>query len=232
MIWTREEPRPRRPTHTRAEIARAAVEIADGEGFEAVSMRRVASHLGAGTMTLYHYVRNKDELITLMVDAVMGELVIPDEELAEDWREALVQLATRSRNAFFAHRWTLDRLDDAGYPGPNAMRHFEQSLRAVASLRVDDALAFELILQVDDYVFGFALRELQERDEDGEEWPPEVIGFLQSALDSGEYPTISRFLGDDVAAGLKRTAAFFTAEDRFERGLKRLLDGFEAELNA
>ena len=72
LIWLREEPRGRRASHTRAEIARAAVEIADGEGFDAVSMRRVARQLGAGTMTLYHYVRNKDELITLMADEVMA----------------------------------------------------------------------------------------------------------------------------------------------------------------
>ena len=92
-------------------------------------MRRVARQLGAGTMTLYHYVRNKDELITLMADEVMGELLIPDDELADGWREALIQLANRSRNVFLAHRWTLDHFGDVS-PGPNGMRHFEQSLHA------------------------------------------------------------------------------------------------------
>ena len=81
MVWFRQEPASRRPAHTRADIARAAIEIADSEGFDAVSMRRVAQRLGAGTMTLYHYVRNKDELITLMSDAVMAEVVVPEGEL-------------------------------------------------------------------------------------------------------------------------------------------------------
>jgi AcrR family transcriptional regulator len=58
LIWLREEPNARRPSHTRAEIAAAALAIADAEGFDAVSMRRVAEKLGAGTMTLYHYVAN------------------------------------------------------------------------------------------------------------------------------------------------------------------------------
>lgn len=230
LIWLREEPKARRPSHTRAEIARAAVEIADRDGFDAVSMRRVASHLGAGTMTLYHYVRNKDELVALMADEVMSELLVPDDELAEDWRQAVTQIATRTRNVFIAHRWALDRLGDDAYPGPNGMRHFEQSLRAVASLGLDDSLTFELIGQVDDYVFGHALRELQEQAENERGWPPEVVEYLQSQLDSGEYPLIRRYLGDDAQAGIDRVVAMFSEEGRFERGLKRLLDGIEAEL--
>ena len=63
--------------------------IADAEGFDAVSMRRIATELDAGTMTLYHYVRTKDELLTLVIDAVMGEVVIPDDEpMPDDWRAA------------------------------------------------------------------------------------------------------------------------------------------------
>jgi AcrR family transcriptional regulator len=229
LIWLREEPRSRRPSHSRAEIARAALQIADSEGFDAVSMRRVASQLGAGTMTIYHYVRNKKELITLMVDAVMAEILVPDDELAEDWRVALTQVAIRSRDAFIAHRWTLDRLDD-NYPGPNGMRHFEQSLRAVASLDLPKEHIFELIGQVDDYVFGYALRELQERDENERGWPPGVVEFLQRELDSGDYPLIRESLGGDARAGIANALELLANEGRFERGLNRLLDGFEAEL--
>ena len=54
--------------------------IADTEGFDAVSMRRIAAELDVGTMTLYHYVRTKDELLSLVVDAVMGEVVVPTTE--------------------------------------------------------------------------------------------------------------------------------------------------------
>src|SRR5437868_14542051 len=111
-------------------------------------MRRVAHQLGAGTMTLYHYVRNKDELITLMVDAVMGEVLVPEDELAAEWRLALTQIALRSRDAFRRHRWTLDRLGD-GRPGPNGMRHFEQSLQAVSGADLSDEEKFELIGLVD-----------------------------------------------------------------------------------
>ncbi|HVO54523.1 MAG TPA: TetR/AcrR family transcriptional regulator C-terminal domain-containing protein [Solirubrobacterales bacterium] len=229
LIWLREEPSARRPSHTRPEIARAAIEIADEEGFDAVSMRRVAQRLGAGTMTLYHYVRNKDELIMLMVDEMMGEILIPDDQLAEGWRQALTQIATRSRDAFIAHRWVLDGIE-GGEIGPNAMRHFEQSLQAVASLDLDQTLVFEVIGQVDDYVFGYALRELQERQENERGWSPDVVAFLQRELDTGEYPLIRQYLGEDASAGIERVLELFSGKGRFERGLKRLLDGIEADL--
>src|SRR5215467_13563766 len=92
-IWTTPEPGARRAGHTRDEIARVAIVIADEEGFEAVSMRSVARALGSGTMTLYHYVRDKDDLVALMDDALMAEVLVPDDEFPEDWRDALTAIA-------------------------------------------------------------------------------------------------------------------------------------------
>jgi AcrR family transcriptional regulator len=229
LIWFRQEPASRRPAHTRADIARAAVEIADAEGFDAVSMRRVAQRLGAGTMTLYHYVRNKDELITLMSDAVMSEVLVPDEELADDWRTAVTQIATRTRNTFAAHHWIFERMGD-GRPGPSGMRHFEQSLRAVAPLGLGRNETFELIGLIDDYVFGYSLREVQERKEHERGWPPEVLDFFRRELASGNYPLINDFFGEDIDSSFEAIFEFLSQPGRFERGLNRLLDGIEANL--
>jgi AcrR family transcriptional regulator len=229
LVWFREEPAPRRASHTRADIARAALEIADSEGFEAVSMRRVAQRLGAGTMTLYHYVRNKDELIMLMSDAVMAEVVVPEGELSDDWRTALTQIANRSHDAFSAHHWVFQKMGDDGVPGPNGMRHFEQSLRAVAGLGLGRDHTFEVIGQVDDYVFGYSLRELQEAEEQERGWSPEVIDFFRRELATGAYPLIEDFFGEDFEASFEEAMEFMADEGRFARGLARLLDGIEAE---
>jgi AcrR family transcriptional regulator len=231
MIWFRHEPASRRPAHTRADIARAAIEIADSEGFDAVSMRRVAQRLGAGTMTLYHYVRNKDELITLMSDSVMGEVVVPEGELADDWRTALTQIAGRTRKAFATHHWIFERMGD-GRPGPNGMRHFEQSLHAVAPLGLSRNETFEMIGLIDDFVFGYSLREVQEREEHERGWPPEVLDFFKRELGSGKYPQISEFFGDDIDSSFDAVFEFLSQPGRFERGLERLLDGIEAEILA
>ncbi len=231
MVWFRQEPASRRPSHTRADIARAAMEIADSEGFDAVSMRRVAQRLGAGTMTLYHYVRNKDELITLMSDAVMAEVLVPDDELADDWRTALTQIATQTRKVFATHHWIFERLGD-GRPGPSGLRHFEQSLKAVAPLGLDRNETFELIGQIDDYVFGYSLREIQEMEEHERGWPAEVLDFFKRELASGQYPRINAFFGDDIDSSFDAVFEFLSQPGRFERGLNRLLDGIEAELKS
>jgi AcrR family transcriptional regulator len=229
MIWLREEPGTRRPAHTRAKITAAALAIADAEGFEAVSMRRVAEQLGAGTMTLYHYVRSKDELVNLMVDAVAGEALVPEDELASDWREAMRQIALRVREAYRRHRWALDRLDD-GRPTPNGLRGFEQALAALANLEISAEAKFELITLVEDYVYGFALREAREIAEQEQGWPAEVLEFLERQLDRDEFPQVWSFLGDDIESGFDRFGELFLGEGRFERGLERLLDGIEAGL--
>jgi AcrR family transcriptional regulator len=230
LIWFRQEPASRKPAHTRADIARAALEIADSHGFDAVSMRRVAERLGAGTMTLYHYVRNKEELVALMSDAVMAEVVVPEGELSDDWREALTQIANRSHEAFRAHRWVFQKMSDDGVPGPNGMRHFEQSLQAVAGLGLDREQTFEVITQVDDYVFGYSLREVQEAEEHKDGWSPALFDFFKRELASGDYPVTTEFFGDDdFETTFNQAMDLIADEDRFHRGLKRLLDGIEAE---
>ncbi|HKZ15659.1 MAG TPA: TetR/AcrR family transcriptional regulator [Solirubrobacterales bacterium] len=230
LIWFRQEPASRRPAHTRADIARAALEIADSEGFEAVSMRRVAQRLGAGTMTLYHYVRNKEELVALMSDAVMAEVVVPEGELSDEWRTALTEIANRSHDAFKAHHWVFQKINDDGVPGPNGMRHFEQSLQAVAGLDLDREQTFEVIGQVDDYVFGYSLREVQEAKEQEHGWSPAVIDFFKRELATGDYPLIAEFFGDeDFETTFNEAMELLAGASRFNRGLKRLLDGIEAD---
>jgi AcrR family transcriptional regulator len=233
-IWERPEPGSRRPRHTREQIANAALAIADSEGFEAVSMRRVARELGAGTMTLYHYIRTKDELIDLMHDAIMGEVLVPAGELPETWREAMGLLARKSLEAFVRHPWALQALDGAR-GGPNGMRHFEQSLAAVASLDIDVRAKLELIAIVDDFVFGFVFRSgaLAAAFDAAahEEAIEELLPHFQAQIHSGEYPNIEALFGDgDVRETWQLVVDTMMSERRFELGLERLLDGIAAGL--
>ena len=111
------------------------------------------------------------------------------------------------------------------------MRHFEQSLQAVAGLGLDREHTFEVIGQIDDYVFGYALREIQEREEHERGWPAEVIEFFSRELATGRYPMTSAFFGERISARASiASSGSWPKEDRFDRGLARLLDGIEAEL--
>jgi len=233
-IWSRPEPGERKPAHTRERIAETALRIADEEGYEAVTMRRVAAELGAGTMTLYHYVRNKDELTALMDDAIMGELLVPEDELAEGWREGMAQIARRSYEAFSRHPWVFDAPDDDGGGGPNALRHVEQSLQVAARTGLDFAGMFDLVGLVDDYVFGHAMRARATGAQQGaDEWQERLgglIAYLDSQLGSGEFPVLAAWAGDDVRGAFEKVGAMSTDPERFERGLQSVLDGIEAGL--
>ena len=234
-IWARPGPGERRPAHTREQIAAVAMRIADAEGTDAVTMRRVAAELGAGTMTLYHYVANKQELLALMDDAMMGELLVPDDELADDWREGLAQIARRSYAVFKRHPWLVEHLgdeDDPGPGGPNAMRHFEQSLKVAARAGLDLEGRLELVGLVDDYVFGHVLRarEMTRDVEQEEGHVAAMLEYVEAQLATGDYPHIAQMAGDDIRASFERLATVGAAEGRFERGLQRLLDGIELDL--
>jgi AcrR family transcriptional regulator len=233
-IWTRPEPGERRPAYTREQIAETAIAIADAEGFEAVSMRRIASELGAGTMTLYYYVRTKDELIALMDDAIMGELIIPDDELPGGWREGVAEIARRTHGLFLKHPWSLESLRNAE-GGPNGLKHVEQSLAVAARTGLPAEQLFELTALVDDYVFGHIVRTAEVRRSMGDEEAAmrrmeALIGYFEALMETGEYPTVEAAIGGDVRTGFARVAAVANDEGRFERGLQILLDGIALEL--
>jgi AcrR family transcriptional regulator len=234
-IWASPEPGTRRPRFSREQIAAVALAIADAEGFEAVSMRRVATELGAGTMTLYHYVRTKDDLTALMGDAIIGEFLVPDEELGSTWRERLTAIAHQSRSALLAHPWANDAIKGS-QSGPNTLRHFEQSLKAVSDLGLNNSEQMELITTLDDFVIGSVIRHLQAVSDSSAISPngyQTMFEYIEKQLKTGNFPEITRFFGDeDVTAGFMRLGRIFTDVERFDRGLKQLLDGIEIWLDS
>lgn len=228
-VWTRGDQNARKPRFSRDDIAAAAIRIADSEGFEAVSMRRIAAELDAGTMTLYHYVRTKNELLTLVTDALMGEIALPaGTQLPADWRSAITLIAHRTRDAIRRHPWVLDINDDPQL-GPNGVRHFDQTMQAVASLDVDFQTRIDLQTAVDEYVFGFCLQERNNNaGDDGGGLPPPMEAYLGQLLASGDYPALGALQAQHGLRGAWRKVAGAMRDDgRFDRNLSRLLDGFE-----
>jgi AcrR family transcriptional regulator len=223
-IWTRPAPGARQPRLTREEIAAAALRIADAEGIDAVSMRRVATALEAGTMSLYYYVQSKDELLDLMNDAMVGEVLVPEGELPQDWRAALTAIAMRSLAAFNSHPWAIHA--PPATPGPNTMRHIDQSLAAVAGLGLDLGTRFEIISMVDDYLLGYLMRATEE------EVPPDIIvGYFEEQIATGEYPHLAELVeGRPVRAAIEELAELARDDRRFARGLARMLDGVAIQL--
>ncbi len=191
---------------TREKIAAAALAIADSEGFAAVSMRRVAQELNVGTMSLYYYVKTKDDLMAVMDDALMSEALLPS--IPEGWQEALTEIATRTHALFLRHPWALSAMLTAP-PGLNAMRHMEQCLQALAKTRMTSEQKLTLLAMIDDFVFGHALREAA----DDTTMDPE---FARAQMATGAFPQLVEVFGS------RRTAP---VADRFQIGLRVLLEG-------
>jgi hypothetical protein len=121
-------------------------------------------------------------------------------------------------------------------PGPNALRHIEQSLTAVADTGLDAQGQMDLIAAVDDYVIGYVIRSQRFAEEEqhspGEEWLQQMFAHMRERIESGDYPHLKRALEANRAEGRsdEDLARMATDERRFERGLERILDGIEVEL--
>jgi AcrR family transcriptional regulator len=221
-IWTVAAPATRKPRFTREQLATTALEIADSEGFDALSMRRVAAELGAGTMTLYYYVRTKEDLLALVEDALMRETNDACEPLPKPWRAAVGKLATATRATYLRHAWALHSFTGLRI-GPNALRHIEQSLEAVASIDLALEHKLEILSIVDDYVFGHCASLMRRRDQPKlDRKTTRALGEAMSHyLDEGNYPQLRALIGDgDPADALAGPADY-----DFELGLGALLDG-------
>jgi AcrR family transcriptional regulator len=232
VVWTRPERAGKgpAPSHSRAEITDAAIALADAEGIDAVSMRKVAAKLGAGTGTLYRYVARKDDLIDLMIDAVEGEDGGP-EPLSGHWRQDLRAFARRARSIMHRHPWVA--VLAAGRPtlGPNGLRLAEHALGAIEQLglTIDEMLVSVETLQA--FVRGYTLGELAEQEAirrsglERDQWMAAHAPYLQKVIDDGLHPLVTQ-----VVLHAEAPHADVEDERSFELGLGRILDGLAANL--
>ena len=209
LIWTLPEP-PGRPTTSlsRAGILRAALAIAEAEGTPSLTMRRVASAVGASTpMSLYRYVGSKDGLVDLMIDAVYGEIPLPDEPVAH-WRSGLEQLARASWAVLQRHLWFGELVHTRPPLGPNALRYFDFRFAMLEPLgRTADELSL-ITGAVDGHLFGAALQlahEQRMRVRVGLHTEAQLAAaarpVLEPILAEGRYPAFGRWFQGRTGAG-------------------------------
>jgi AcrR family transcriptional regulator len=213
---------------SRERIVAAAVEIADRQGLESVSLRNVGAALAAGPMRLYGHVSTKEQLLELMVDAVYGEMVLTG-RLRGDWRKALRSMARRTRKAAHEHPWFVDLLGGRPRLGPNALAYLEASLASLSGEPGFDDI--DLVMQaagtVHAYVLGAVRNEASElrarvktgRDES--QWQADVGAYIERVIATGRYPTLEKVV---------REATHPSLDVVFDEGLELVLDGIAARL--
>jgi len=210
-------------------IVATAIDIADREGLDAVSMRRIAGRLGVATMSLYRYVSGKDALIELMVDAVHGENHGPT-PTSDDWRTRLEFAARQEWRLYSRHPWVLRVVATPQPPiGPNVLANVEQLMRAVDGLGLDPVTMHWVAIAIGAQVQGTALllvNEIEAKRRIGrttEQWRNDKIPAIREILDSGHFPMLTRLFEEqaDVA----------DIDAWFEFSLNRLLDGLAVFVN-
>lgn len=206
-------------------LAQAAIAMADTDGLAALSMRRLASSLGVGTMTLYYHVRDKDDLLDLMWDEFMGEHLLA--EVPADWRAALTEIAQRTREAYQRHPWALHVVARPAR-GPNKLRHLEQYLTVASRITDDQDEQLRILHSVSDLVVGCTLREFGVRayPERSPNLVPDDAGGGAPAL----QPNFGALSEADDLPLLRQlwTSGCMARAQRFDRALGWLLDGIEA----
>lgn len=224
VVWERPEP-PDRPVPaplSRERLVRAAVQLADADGLDAVSLRKVAAALAVGPMRLYGYIATKEELLDLMVDTVYAEI----RPTGDDWRQVLRSLAEATRQAAQQHEWLADLIGGRPQLGPNTLAAGDAVLAAMGG--VDLGTVVPAVAAVNAYVVGAVRREIVERRAerasgmDIKQFQAAYGPYLERTFATGRFPAL---------ATVVRDGPHLSADETFRIGLKFLLDGIEARIS-
>lgn len=232
LLWRVPAAAPRRGPQQRLSIdtvVAVALDVADADGLDAVTMRHVAQRLGVAPMTLYTYVPGKAELLDLMLDAAYAQMPRVDTS-GQPWRARLTAVAEENKALFEAHPWAAAISTSRPPLGPGMMAKYEHELSALDGLGLDDiemdaALTYLLtFVQANARSAAEAHAARQDSAMDDEQWWAASAPLLEKVLDPRAYPTAARV---GTAAGTAHGAAY-SPEHAWEFGLSRVLDGLAA----
>ena len=195
VIWMRpEHAATGRPAgRSREEITAAAIAIADREGLDAVSMRRVAGDLGTGAASLYRYVETREDLLDLMIDATGAEYVFP--RVTGDWLTDLLAIGDQARAIMRRHPWLPSLLITRAVLGPNGLVLLEHVLAALAPHPAGISAKMEAFAMLNTVTALFTQNELT----GGSDRQQRNAAYLQHALATGGHPRLAELLAPAAA---------------------------------
>jgi AcrR family transcriptional regulator len=211
---------PRRPW-TRAQVLRAAIDLADREGMESLSMRRLSQELGGATMSLYNHVSNKDDLLDGMIDSLFGEIDLSAG--SRTWKSAIRARARSVREVMTRHPWAIGLMDSRRTPGPATLRHHDAVIGRLLDAGFSVALVAHAISAIDSYIYGFAQQERSLAFGTPDETSELAKAFLLQ-FPMVEYPSLARLTIEHVLQ------PGYDYADEYDFGLDLILDGLEKKL--
>lgn len=216
----RKAPLERQPL-TRERALQAAIALADAEGLDHLTMRRLAEELGVEAMSLYHHVPNKDAILDGMVDLVFAEIELPTPSV--DWRAAIHRRAASLRTVLLRHPWAIRIMESRVAPGPATLTQHDAVLGCLRAGDFSVALAAHAYAVLDAYVYGFVLTELNLPFQNTEQ-THEVAAAIFDQLPPGAFPHLVELTKEHV---LKPGYSY---ANEFEFGLELILDGLQRAL--
>jgi AcrR family transcriptional regulator len=208
---------------TRDLALRAAAGLADRDGLASLSMRKLAGKLGIEAMSLYHHVKNKDDLLDGMVDLVFSEINLP--VAGQDWQAVLQDRAESTRTALTRHPWAISIMDSRTSPGPATLRHQDAAIGCLRGAGFSIAMAAHAMSLIDSYVHGFVLQEVSlPLDDTGDIAAATQDILQQQPMLSNAFPHLA-----EMAAQLILQPGYAYSNE-FPFGLRIILRGLEAAL--
>jgi AcrR family transcriptional regulator len=207
---------------SRDRVLRAAVVLADTGGVAALTMRRLAEALGVEAMSLYHHVRNKEDILDGMVDTVFAEIQVPADA---GWRTAMRERALSTREVLRRHPWATPLLESRRTPGPATLRHHDTVIGVLRAGGFPVALTAHAFSALDSYIYGFALQEAALPFDTPEETAALAAEILRG-LPADDYPHLAELTREHVLQ------PGYDYGDEFGFGLELILDGLERARDA
>ncbi|MGK2851155.1 MAG: TetR/AcrR family transcriptional regulator [Candidatus Limnocylindrales bacterium] len=207
-----------RPQMSRERVLRAAMDLADRDGLESLTMRRLASALGVEVMTLYYYVAKKDDILDAIVDLVASEIEVPSGGAA-GWRAAARQRAISAHDVLVRHPWASLLWVSREALGPGRLRYMDAGLRGFREAGFSPELTEHAFHAVENHIVGYTLQEMSFAI-DPEAVVEEGARFL-AQLPVDEYPDLATHVAQHLEG-----AGHLDAGD-FEFALDLILDGIE-----
>jgi AcrR family transcriptional regulator len=208
--------RPRTPL-SRERVLHAALGLADKDGIESLTMRKLGEKLGVEAMSLYNHVANKDDILDGIVDLVFGEIVLPTRRAP--WKAAMRARAISAHEALLRHRWAPSLMQSRTKPGPATLRHHDSVLGSLRNDGFTLVMAAHAVSVIDGYVYGFALQQINVPLQSQEQVAEVGANILRQL--GKEYPHLAEMITEHAMK-----PGYDYAEE-FEFGLDLILDGLE-----
>ncbi len=205
-------------------MLQAAIALAAREGIESLTMRKLADELGAGAMSLYYYVPNKEQLLDGMVDIVFSEIEPPS--TGGDWKAAMRKRALSTREALARHRWAIGLMEGRTNHGTANLRLHDAVLGCLRAAGFSLEMTVHAYSVLDAYIYGFALQESDMSSETADDFAAEAQRQMREYQDVlADFPHLVEVVGGHVAkSGYDYATEFLFGLDLILDGLDKLRD--------